>query len=90
MNLQNHTERLMLNDEMRDSWPPEEKNSILGQRRGWNAQSFCVIKFYKRKKETEKASDIGIRRGQTSTPLLVYSCMLYSHWHSVNVKKGMT
>ena len=29
-----------------DSWPPEEKNSIWGQRRGWIAQSFCVIKFY--------------------------------------------
>ena len=29
-----------------DSWPPEETNSILGQRRGWIAQSFCVIKFY--------------------------------------------
>ena len=30
----------------RDSWPPEEKNSIQGQRRGLIAQSFCVIKFY--------------------------------------------
>ena len=30
----------------RDSWPPEEKNSIRGQRRGLIAQSFCVIKFY--------------------------------------------
>ena len=29
-----------------DSWPPEETNSIQGQRRGWIAQSFCVIKFY--------------------------------------------
>ena len=29
-----------------DSWPPEEKNSIRGQRRGLIAQSFCVIKFY--------------------------------------------
>ena len=29
----------------KDSWPPE-KNSIWGQRRGWIAQSFCVIKFY--------------------------------------------
>ena len=39
-------ERLLLNDKMRDSWPPEEMNSIWGQRRGWIAQSFCVIKFY--------------------------------------------
>ena len=29
-----------------DSWPPEEKNSIRGQRRGLIAQSFCAIKFY--------------------------------------------
>ena len=28
-----------------DSWPPEEKNSIRGQRRGLITQSFCVIKF---------------------------------------------
>ena len=28
-----------------DSWPPEEKNSIWGQRWGLIAQSFCVIKF---------------------------------------------
>ena len=31
----------------RDSWPPEEKNSIQGQRRGLIAQSFCVISFIK-------------------------------------------
>ena len=30
----------------RDSWPPEEKNSIWGQRRGLITQSFSVIKFY--------------------------------------------
>ena len=29
-----------------DSWPLEGTNSIWGQRRGWIAQSFCVIKFY--------------------------------------------
>ena len=29
-----------------DSWPPEEKNLIQGQRRGLIAQSFCVTKFY--------------------------------------------
>ena len=29
-----------------DSWPPEEKNSILGQRRGLITQSFCAIEFY--------------------------------------------
>ena len=40
------SERLLLNDETRNSWPPEEMNSIRGQRRGWIAQSFCVIKFY--------------------------------------------
>ena len=30
----------------RDSWPPEEKNLIRGQRRGLITQSFCVITFY--------------------------------------------
>ena len=40
-------ERLLLNLERRqDSWPPEEKNSIQGQRRGLITQSFCVIDFY--------------------------------------------
>ena len=33
------------------------------------AQSFCVIKFYQSIKETEKASDIGIRRGQKEYPI---------------------
>ena len=40
-------ERLLLNHKRRwDSWHPEEKNSVRGQRRGLAAQSFCVIKFY--------------------------------------------
>ena len=40
-------ERLLLSHERhRDSWPPEERNSIWGQRQGLAAQSFCVIKFY--------------------------------------------
>ena len=42
-----YNERLLLNHERCwDSWPPEDKNSISGQRRGLIAQSFCVIKFY--------------------------------------------
>ena len=56
-------ERLWLNEKRhRDSWPPEEKNSIRGQRWGLMAQSFCVVKFSSSIKEIEKASDIGIRR----------------------------
>ena len=40
-------ERLLLNHErLRDSRPPEEKNSIRGQGRGLIARSFCVVKFY--------------------------------------------
>ena len=40
-------ERLFLSHERhRDSWPPEERNSIQGQWRGLITQSFCVIKFY--------------------------------------------
>ena len=38
-NLSSDFERLLLNDN------PEEMNSIQGQRPGWIAQSFCVIKF---------------------------------------------
>ena len=34
-----------------DSWPPEEKNSILGQRQGLIMQSFCAIE-YKRDRES--------------------------------------
>ena len=73
-------ERLLLNHERHwDSWPPEEKNSIWSQRRGLITQSFCVIKFYYSIKETEKASDTDIRRGQKEYPLLVFSRMLYSY-----------
>ena len=40
-------ERLLLNHERRqDSWPPEEKYSIWGQRWDLITQSFCVVKFY--------------------------------------------
>ena len=52
----------------RDSWPPEEKNSIQGQRRGLITQSFCVITFYSSIKEIEKASDIVIRKEQKEYP----------------------
>ena len=38
--------KVVVESRRRDSWPPEEKNSIRGQRRGLIAQSFCVIKFY--------------------------------------------
>ena len=68
----------------RDSWPPGEKNSIRGQRRGLIAQSFCVIKFYSSIKEIEQASDIGIRRGQKEYPLVSVSngiiCSLISYY----------
>ena len=41
------SERLFLKHKRHwDSWPPEEKDSIRGQRRGLITQSFCVIKFY--------------------------------------------
>ena len=47
-NFPSRCERLLLNHERhRDSWPPEEKNSIRGQRQGLIAQSFCVIEFFK-------------------------------------------
>ena len=64
------TERFLPNHERcQDSWPPEEKNSIWGQRWGLIAQNFCVIKFYWSIKDIEKASDIDIRRGQKEYPL---------------------
>ena len=34
------TERLLLNDETRDSWPPEEKNSTRGQRQAGLLRAF--------------------------------------------------
>ena len=37
---------LLIHERCRDSWHPEEKNSIWGQWRGLIAQSFCIIKFY--------------------------------------------
>ena len=40
---------------------------------------FLCNKVLLKYKEIEKASDIGIRSGQKSTPLLVFSWMLYSH-----------
>ena len=41
------SERLLLNyKRCQDSWPPEEKNSIWGQRQGLITQNFCVIEFY--------------------------------------------
>ena len=43
------------------------------------AQSFCVIKFYQSIKETQKASDIGIRRGQKEhSPASVSNGVIYS------------
>ena len=80
------TERLLLNHAKtpgflapRDSWPPEEKNSTWGQRRGLITQSFCVIKFYYSIKEIEKTSDIGIRSGQKEYPLAsVNNKVIYS------------
>ena len=75
----------------RDSWPPEEKNSIRGQRQGWIAQSFCVIKFYlKYKGDRESFWHRHQKRVERVPPLLVFSCMLYSHSQSVNEKKGMS
>ena len=33
-------ERLLLNDETQDSWPPEEMNSIPGQRQAGSLRAF--------------------------------------------------
>ena len=73
-------ERLLLNHERCwNSWPPEEKNSIWGQRQGLIAQSFCVVKFYYSIKEIEKVSDIDIRRGQKECPLVSFSKVSYTY-----------
>ena len=70
----------------RDLWPSKEKNSIQGQRRGLIAQSFYIIKFYYSLKEIEKASDIGIRRGQKEYPLVsVSNEVIYSPMNPKNV-----
>ena len=66
-----------------DSWPPEEKNPIQGQRQGLIAQSFCVTEFYLSIKGIEKASDIDIRRGQKEYALtsisngVIYFLIIY-------------
>ena len=39
----------------------------------------CVIKFYLSIKEIEKASDIGIRRGQKEYPLATYTGHVTDH-----------
>ena len=80
---------MLLNDaKTQDSWLPEEKNSIRGQRRGLISQSFSVIKFYLSIKEIGKASDIGIRRGQKEYLLVsVNNEVIYS---PVNQKKKMS
>ena len=50
------------------------------------AQSFCVIKFYSTIKEIERASDIGIRRGQKEYPLAnVSNEVIYSLMNPENV-----
>ena len=50
-----------------------------GPETGLITQSFCVTKFYYSIKEIEKASDIGIRRGQKEYPLAsVNNGVIYS------------
>ena len=44
-----------------------------------HSELLCNKDLLKSIEEIEKASDIGIRRGQKSIPLLVFSWMLYSH-----------
>ena len=43
---ESHKDHAKTMQRCRDSWPPEEKNSIQGQKKGLITQSFCVIKFY--------------------------------------------
>ena len=63
-------ERLLLNHEWRwDSWPPEEKNSIRGQRRGLITQSFCVIEFYLKYKRDRESFWHRYQKGQKECPL---------------------
>ena len=51
----------------RDSCPMEETNLIQGQRCGWITEFLCK-KVLLKYKEIEKASDMGIRRGQKEYP----------------------
>ena len=72
-------ERLLLNHERhQDSWPPKEKTSIWGQRRGLIAQRFCVMKFIKVRKGIGRPSNIDIRRGWRVHPSLVLARELYT------------
>ena len=48
LEIQAHSERLLLNHKRRqDSWPPEEKNSIQGQRQGLITELLCNKVFIK-------------------------------------------
>ena len=56
----------------------------LGPETSLDRSELCVIKFYQSIKEIEKASDIGIRRGQKEHPFasvsngIIYSLIIYS------------
>ena len=56
----------------RDSWPPEEKKSIQGQKWGLTAQSFCVIKL--------KDSDAGRDWGQEEKGTTEDEIAGWHHW----------
>ena len=44
----------------------------------WSLKSFCIAEFYWRKKGTEKASDIDIRRGTESAPSASFNKLFYA------------
>ena len=63
----------------RDSWPPQETNPIRGQRWGWTTQRFSAISFIKVSRRQRKLLTQASEGGRKSTPLPVFSWMLYSH-----------
>ena len=64
-----------------------EEALTLGPGTRLDHSSFCVAEFYKIRKGTEKASDIGIRRGQKEHPLAsVSNGIIYSLVITVNQK----
>ena len=61
-------ERLLLNEKMPGFLASGGEEFNLGPDTRLDHSEICVIKFYSSIKEIEKASDIGIRRGQKEYP----------------------
>ena len=63
-----------------------EEALTLGPGTRLDHSSFCVAEFYKIRKGTEKASDIGIRRGLENSPSLLVSASCFMSVRKLLIK----